>query len=321
MAPEATALRGGTVSESGPTGETPPAERGAAASRPGDAPPLVLVPEVLASSAPGADSSQERRPPEALDSSSSVADTGASIPAVANRSSPRTFAPLAGTAEAATPGGAEETPGGSLSPRAAVVVPLSEVQSDGALKLRPEGDVDALATSIARLGQLFPVEVRRRSDGRYEVICGFRRVAALRLLKRERLLARVHSGLSDADALLIAVTDLLQQRPPPQDELVAARERLEAQGLLFAPVRDALDRAILPPDETLAPELVGEGAEQQEEVELDTLAADVVERLSQVNQDLALIADLFGALDSGTQAALLEQLSYPARLRAYLTGE
>jgi ParB-like chromosome segregation protein Spo0J len=250
-----------------------------------------------------------------------MADTLALVPAISDHSLPKISGPKEGTAEVAAPGSVEETPGGSLSPRAAVVVPLSEVEGDGALKLRPEGDIDALATSIARLGQLFPVEVRRRSDGRYEVICGFRRVAALRLLKRDRLLARVHSGLSDADALLIAVTDLLQQRPPAQDELVAARERLGAKGLLSAPVRDALDRAILPPDETLAPELVGEGAEQQEEVELDTLAADVVKRLSQVNQDLALIADLFGALDSGTQAALLEQLSYPARLRAYLAGE
>ena len=81
-----------------------------------------------------------------------------------------------------------------------------------------------------------------------------------------------------------------------------------------------LTRAI-EPDDGLAPETVGESGEGgEEEVDADELAGDVTVRLSDVNQDLSLLADVFRDLDKERQDALLEQLRYSSDLVAYLEG-
>ncbi len=90
---------------------------------------------------------------------------------------------------------------------------LEQLDTDDAFRLRDEGDVSRLAQDIARLGQLFPVEVRAQGE-RFQLLCGFRRVAALRFLQRDKVLARIHSELSDQDALLVALADALHAEPP-----------------------------------------------------------------------------------------------------------
>ena len=67
-------------------------------------------------------------------------------------------------------------------------------------------------------------------------------------------------------------------------------------------------------DDGLAPEGV------EEEVDADELAEDVTVRLGEINQDLALLADVFSQLDAGRKEELLKQLSYSAELVAYLEG-
>jgi ParB-like chromosome segregation protein Spo0J len=192
---------------------------------------------------------------------------------------------------------------------------LERVEDDGAFRLRPDVEVDALATSIARLGQVFPVELRLKPPDRFQIICGFRRVAALRLLKRERVLARVHTDLSDEDALRFALADALDHQGVGREQIEAFKARLEAEGRLTPPVRAALERALSPTQEALGPETV-EGSE--EEVDLDELAQDIAKRLAAINQDLSLVAELWSAMEPGLRRALLEQLAYPEQLSAYL---
>ena len=195
---------------------------------------------------------------------------------------------------------------------------LEKVNDDATFRLRDSGEVDTLATSIAKLGQLFPVDLRLRPPDRFQVITGFRRVEALRLLKRERVLARVHTDLSDEDALRLALADVLEQKPVDREELIALRERLEAEDRLTPVIQDTLDRVISPPDEELAPETVGEESEEEEEVDLDTLAQDVIGRLAAINQDLAMVAELWSSLEPALRDSLLEQLGYPQQLVGYL---
>jgi hypothetical protein len=97
------------------------------------------------------------------------------------------------------------------------------------------------------------------------------------------------------------------------EELAAKKEQLEAEGRLSAAVRDMLEKALASDDE-LAPEGV------EEEVDADELANDVTQRLGDINQDLALLADVFGSLDDARKAELLNQLRYSAELVAYLEG-
>jgi ParB family transcriptional regulator, chromosome partitioning protein len=221
----------------------------------------------------------------------------------------------AGSVEA--PAGAEEIeePARSPKPGALALLKLERVDDDDAYRLRPEGEIEPLATSMARLGQLFPVDLKIKPPDRFQIVSGFRRVAALRLLKRERVLARVHTDLSDEDALRLALADLLEHTGVQHAELVLLKEKLEGEGRLTAHVKEALER-VLSPSDALGPETV-EG-DDEEEVDLDELAQDIAKRLAGINQDLALVAELWSAMDPTLRRSLLEQLSYPEQLAAYL---
>lgn len=136
-------------------------------------------------------------------------------------------------------------------------VPLAAISADAAFRLREVGDVSALAASIARLGQLAPVELRPlpgAGDGpvRYQVVAGFRRLAAVRLLARGRVLARVHARLDDDDAWSLALTQALLGEPLSAPELEALRRRLrETRVAPWAEelVDEALVRAPVAPEE------------------------------------------------------------------------
>lgn len=194
-----------------------------------------------------------------------------------------------------------------------VLMPLERLEDESAYRLRPEGDVSGLATDIARLGQLFPVDVRPRGGERYQLVCGFRRVAALRFLKRDAVQARVHTDLSDEDALLMSLAEAIHATPVEPEVLEAKRDQLEAQGRLSAAVADMLAKALATDDE-LAPEGV------EEEIDADELASDVSQRLGTINQELSLLADVFTSLDESRRAELLMQLRYSSELVAYLEG-
>ncbi|AKF86506.1 hypothetical protein MFUL124B02_27950 [Myxococcus fulvus 124B02] len=194
-----------------------------------------------------------------------------------------------------------------------VLMPLERLEDESAYRLRPEGDVSGLATDIARLGQLFPVDVRPRGNERYQLVCGFRRVAALRFLKRDAVQARVHTDLSDEDALLMSLAEAIHATPVEPEVLEAKRDQLESEGRLSAAVADMLAKA-LATDESLAPEGV------EEEIDADELASDVSQRLGAINQDLSLLADVFASLDESRRAELLMQLRYSSELVAYLEG-
>ncbi|AKJ02709.1 ParB-like nuclease family protein [Archangium gephyra] len=192
-------------------------------------------------------------------------------------------------------------------------IPLERIDEDTTFQIRPAGDLSALATDLARLGQLFPVDVRFKPPDRFQIISGFRRVAALRFLKRDRVLARLHTDLSDEDALLMALASAIHASPVDAEELEALKARLEAEGRLTPIARDMLDKALVSPDESLASETV-----EEEEVDADELAAEATQRLVDINQDLALLADVFADLDETRKQELITQLRYSADLVAWL---
>lgn len=208
---------------------------------------------------------------------------------------------------------AEEMAPRSLGQSTLATISLEQVAEDTTFQIRSEGEISKLATDVARLGQLFPVDVRPMGPDRYQIICGFRRVAALRFLKRDKVQARIHTDLSDEDALLLALASAIHASPVEREELEAKRAELEQQGRLSAATRDMLEKALATED-TLAPESV------EEEVDADELAADAAQRLGALNQDLSLLADVFNSLDESRRAELLMQLRYSAELVAYLEG-
>jgi len=236
-------------------------------------------------------------------------------------------------------------------------VPLADVDADGTFRLRDEGDVSDLAASIGRLGQLVPIELRPlpglapEDPPRWQAVAGFRRLAALRLLARERVLARVHGALDDDDAWGIALAQALLARPLEVAELEALRARVAGvRGAAWALelVEDAIERlrAAVPTaaatplspsrspsggagEEDSARAGKGEGAAGVEpmaaghpdaplEVTPEELALDLATRLNELNQDLALAFESWGDLPAEGKRTIVEQAEYVAALLPHL---
>ncbi len=212
-----------------------------------------------------------------------------------------------------------------------VNVALAELVEDFSFRWRDENDVAGLATSMARLGQIFPIDVRPLG-GKLQVVAGFRRLKAVQMLQRENVLARVHEGMGDAEALVYALAQALETRSLSPEEIEAIRGRLESEGRLNTQARGLIEAALTVPGSDLEPEEGGadgqaghdemsaDGSEaDSEEVDLDELAQDLEGRLTGISADLAQVTELWDSLDDKPKAALLDQLRYYAELFAYLS--
>jgi ParB-like chromosome segregation protein Spo0J len=202
---------------------------------------------------------------------------------------------------------------------------LAQISDDATFRLRDEGDVSALAASLGRLGQLVPIELRAlpwAGEGpRWQVVAGFRRLAAARLLARERVLARVHAALGDEDAWALALGEALLGEPLLGSELEALRGRLAAAGA--APwveeiLPDALARAPLDPRlrERFLEFLERADAEAGGTVEVtpEELADDLARRMFAVNEDLTLAFEAWAELPPEGRRMIIEQARYVAAL-------
>ena len=109
-------------------------------------------------------------------------------------------------------------------------VPLADVAADDTFRLRHAGDVSSLARSIAQVGQLFPVDVRETEGGKVQILAGFRRLEALRMLQRNRVLVRNHGPLSDDAAATVAAADAIDNRSLGLEDLRELRDRYQAMG-------------------------------------------------------------------------------------------
>jgi len=247
-------------------------------------------------------------------------------------------------------------------------VSIDEISEDATFRLREPGDVSQLAASIGRLGQLAPVELRPlpsrapRADGppppavaaadpedgflpdpssgaRWQLVSGFRRLEALRMLHRDRVLARVHAALSDEDAWALALSRPLLSEPWLPSELEALRERTRA----IAPwadglVDEALVRAPVPASErerfaeflaATAGAASGGGLPEQgssteeETIELtpDELALHLAVRIFELNQELAAGWEAWSELPAEGRRQIVKQARYLAELFPLMVRE
>ncbi|HZZ85541.1 MAG TPA: ParB N-terminal domain-containing protein [Anaeromyxobacteraceae bacterium] len=187
-------------------------------------------------------------------------------------------------------------------------VPLSTIDPEEPFKLREPGDVTALATSIGRLGQLAPVELRRhpsagRDEARYQVVSGHRRLAAVKLLQRDRVLARIHVDLPEREAWALVSAVALLDEPLGPSELAALREKLaRAQVEWAGPLVEA----------ALARLSRGDGASLAGE------PARLAQQLYEVNRALHAGLASWRSFPPDARAQVLAQLRFSAELLPYL---
>jgi ParB family chromosome partitioning protein len=96
------------------------------------------------------------------------------------------------------------------------------LRSDGAGE---DGSLSELADSIASLGMIEPIVVRRVDAGAFVVVAGERRLAAARRLKLRQVPCVVRE-CSDGDALLISLTENLQRSDLDPIQKACALRRL-----------------------------------------------------------------------------------------------
>jgi ParB-like chromosome segregation protein Spo0J len=220
-------------------------------------------------------------------------------------------------------------------------VRLEDIAADITFRLRDPGDVSDLAAAIGRLGQLVPVELRPlpaagEGSARWQVVAGFRRLEALRLLQCDRVLARPHEPLPDEDAWALALSQALLTEPLSMEELEALRGRLAAAGIaawaldliddaqarapVAAELRERLHELLRELDERARAE--GEAVEETEpgevEVTPEELGDELLGRFAALNQDLALAFDAWVDLPAEARRQILEQARYVAELYPFL---
>ncbi len=189
-------------------------------------------------------------------------------------------------------------------------VSLDEISPDLTFRLRDPGDVSELASAIGRLGQLTPVDLRPlpgEGEGkRFQVVAGFRRMEALRLLQREQVLARVHPSLPDGDAWALALAGPIFSAPWSPADLDAVAERVRARLPWAAPAVEALRRRSRAKEAGPA---------------RSTLAHALAVRAYELNGDVAAAYEGWSTVPAEGRRLVIEQLRYLVRILPLLEKE
>ncbi len=119
------------------------------------------------------------------------------------------------------------------------MIALSQIRHDRNVRqdLAPS-EVDALAQSIALLGQLTPVSVRPDGEGGYVLIAGHKRYAALEQLGHAEIRAEIRRD-GEAEESERAAENIVRSQLNPYEEAVAVRAMLD-RGLTEAGTAQAL---------------------------------------------------------------------------------
>ena len=130
-------------------------------------------------------------------------------------------------------------------------IPLSEIDDfpDHPFHVRNDEDMDQLVESIQERGIITPVMLRRKEDGRFEMVSGHRRKRACELAGMETIKAEIRD-LSRDDAVLLMVDSNLQRTAIlPSEKAFAYKMRLDAmnrQGertdLTYSPLGNKLEK-------------------------------------------------------------------------------
>src|SRR5262249_16902033 len=116
------------------------------------------------------------------------------------------------------------------APSQVIMLPVADILDDNTFQYRLTTAVGSLTEDIRTRGQTTPIFLRPY-NAKYQLISGFRRLAALRELNREKVLARVFDNLSDYQAMGLAISENLQREDFSDLEKAQVARRLRDLGL------------------------------------------------------------------------------------------
>ena len=109
-------------------------------------------------------------------------------------------------------------------------IPISEIDEfpDHPFKVLMNEDMEQLVESVKRNGVMTPATVRRKEDGRYELISGHRRKKACELAGLETLKCEVKELTRDEAIIVMVESNLQRSVILPSEKAFAYKMRLEA---------------------------------------------------------------------------------------------
>ena len=195
-------------------------------------------------------------------------------------------------------------------------IPLSEIDEfpNHPYQVRMDEDMTQLIESVKERGIITPVILRKKEDGRYEMVSGHRRMKACELAGLKTVKADVQDLTRDEAIILMVESNLQRSTILPSEKAAAYKMRLEAmkrQGqrtdLTSRPVGDKLDNRRA--GEVLG-EVVGESERQiQRYVRLTELVPGLVNMVDEGRIAMRPAVEL-SYLSEREQEDLLESISY-----------
>ena len=109
-------------------------------------------------------------------------------------------------------------------------IPLTEIDDfpDHPFYVRNDEDMDQLVASIKERGIITPVMLRRKQDGRYEMVSGHRRKKACELAGQETIKAEIRDLTRDEAIMLMVESNLQRSKILPSEKAFAYKMRLDA---------------------------------------------------------------------------------------------
>ena len=109
-------------------------------------------------------------------------------------------------------------------------IPLTEIDDfpDHPFYVRNDEDMDQLVASIKERGIITPVMLRRKEDGRYEMVSGHRRKKACELAGLETIKAEIRDLTRDEAIMLMVESNLQRTKILPSEKAFAYKMRLDA---------------------------------------------------------------------------------------------
>ena len=109
-------------------------------------------------------------------------------------------------------------------------IPLTEIDDfpDHPFKVRLDEDMDQLIESVKSRGVITPITLRRKEDGRYEIVSGHRRRKACELAGLETVPAEIKELTRDEAIILMVESNLQRSVILPSEKAFSYKMRLEA---------------------------------------------------------------------------------------------
>ena len=174
-------------------------------------------------------------------------------------------------------------------------IPLDEIDEfpDHPYKVKDDEDMMNLMESIKENGVLTPATVRKKGDGRYEMLSGHRRHRACQLLGLDTLRCEIVELDRDAATIFMCDSNLQRTMILPSEKAFAYKMRL-----------DAMNRQGKRTDLTYSP--VGNKSERTTSHELSEQVGDSKSQIFRYIRLTELIPELLDMVDEGQIAMRLQ---------------